>query len=170
MPADKSTKAVASIDTNAIAKENIDADQEALRQQLLDEQLARLLRDRALQEINLNQFLEQLKSVSKELWKTASSKPIVEIARTISGVDRLERRLKSKRKSRRSSPTPTDLDELKNKILAFLKSSNEGQRIGQLSESLSLEPSVLNSVLLKLRASGQVTTQGERRFTRYLLA
>ena len=128
-----------------------------------------LLQGEALQGATLTEALEQLKHAGKELWKLASAKPIVGIARSISGVDRLEQRLKSKRRPRRASLSPAELDALNTRILEFLKSAKEPQTVGQISKALSLDQVVLKSVLLKLRAAKQITAQGKQRSTRYLL-
>ena len=165
MATEKSTNIF--INLEALFQARLNSEKKELRQEILEEQLGELLQSEAVQEANLHDFLEQLKHAGKELWTLASSMPLIEIARFISGADLLEQKLKNKRKPR---TTPAKLEDLKAQVLAFLKSSIEGQSSEQIQKALSLEPSVLKPVLLKLRTSKQVTTQGEKRATRYSAA
>jgi hypothetical protein len=170
MATKKSTKVVASIDIDALIEKRVNVEKEELQQQVFEEQLSDLLQSTALREATLREFLEQLKNSSKELWKMVSAKPILEIARIVSGANLLEKRVKKQRRSNHWSITATELDEYKTRFRAFLTSSEEGQTAEQISTALSLDPNIVKLVLLKLRASKQVTTQGKKRSTRYLLA
>jgi hypothetical protein len=170
MATKKSTKVVASIDIDALIEKRFNIEKEELRQQVFEEQLSKLLQSTALREATLREFLEQLKNSSQELWKIVSAKPILEIAHIVSGANLLEKHLKKQRRPTRWSLTATELDEHKTRLLGFLTSSEEGQAAEQISTALSLDPNVVKLVLLKLRASKQVTTQGKKRSTRYLLA
>jgi hypothetical protein len=161
----KNTKPMAPIDIDALVEKRLNINKDELRQQIVEEQLGEILKSDAVQKATLNDFIEQLKTAGKEIWKLVSAKPIAEVARQLSGVDRLEKKLK--RKPRRASLSQNELDEHKKKVLDTLKSSKESQTIGQLSKTLSLDASVLKKVLGLLRGAKQITTQGEKRATRY---
>jgi hypothetical protein len=167
----KSTKAVTpNIDIDALVEKRINVNKEELRQQILEEQLGELLQSEAIQEANLHDFLEQLKGAGKELWTLASSMPVVEIARFLSGADLLEQKLKNKRKPRRPSVPREELDGHKKKLLMALKGFTEGQTIGQLAKNLPFDISLLKRLLVELRKDNLIVTQGEKRSTRYLPA
>lgn len=170
MTKEKSTKAATPIDIEALVEKRLNVNKEALRQEILEEQLGDLLQSQAIQEANLHDFLEQLKSAGKELWKLASSMPVVEMARFISGAGLLEKRLKKKRKPRRPSVPRTELDGHKKKLLKALKGSSEAQTIGQLAKDLPFEKPLLTRLLLELRKDNLIIAQGEKRSTRYLPA
>ena len=167
----KSTKAVTpNIDIDALVEKRINVNKEELRQQILEEQLGELLQSEAIQEANLNDFLEQLKGAGKELWTLASSVPIIEIARLVSGADLLEQKLKNQRKPRRASVPREEREAHKKTLLAVLKPATEAQTIGQLAKNLPFDMSLLKQLLVELRKDNLIVVQGEKRSTRYLPA
>lgn len=165
----KNTKTIAPIDIDALVEQRLNVNKEELRNQILEEQLSELLQSEAIQEANLHDFLEQLKGAGKEIWKLVSSKPISEVARSISGAARLEKRLKSK-KTRRANLTKEQLADAKGKVLELLKASKEGQTAGQIAKALSLDLNLQKRALSELRQSKQIAITGEKRSTRYLVA
>ena len=170
MTKEKSTKAATPIDIDALVEKRLNVNKEALRQEILEEQLGELLQSQAIQEANLHDFLEQLKGAGKELWTLASSMSVVEMARFISNADLLEQKLKNKRKPRRDTVSREEAEEHKKKLLKVMRLSTEAQTIGQLEKNLPFQRSLLKRLLAELCKDKLIVTHGDARATRYLPA
>jgi glutaredoxin 2 len=163
-------KTVTPIDIDALVEKRLNVNKDELRQQILEEQLSEILQSDALQEATLSEAIEQLKDAGKEIWKFVSAKSIADIARQLSGVDRLEKKLKRTQKTRRARITQSELDEHKKKPLDLLTSSKEAQTVGQITKSLQADSQLLKRVLAELRNANLIVIQGEKRATRYSIA
>jgi hypothetical protein len=164
----KGTKVATFVNVEALVEERLNASKEELRQEILEEKLTERLKSEAFQEATLSEFVEQMQRAGKELWKLVSDTPIMEIANIITDVDRVKRRLHQRRYRRRPT-SPIQLEELKTRVLALLRSCKEPQAAEEIYKALSLGRSILRPVLLTLRADKQIISQGNKRSTRYLL-
>lgn len=168
MATKKEAKELTPVDIDALVEKRLNVSKDELRQQIIEEHLGDFLQSDPVQEATLNEFIEQLKEAGKEIWKYASQMPLLDLARQISGADRLEERLRNRR-TRRSNMSQGELEDYKKKLLDLLKSTGGNQTIGQISKTLQVEPSLLKRPITELRKSNEILSEGEKRSMRYSL-
>jgi biotin operon repressor len=170
MPEKKNTKTIAPIDIDALVEKRLSVSKDELRQEILEEQLAELLQSDAIQEATLHDAIEQLKHAGKEIWKLVSVTPISEIARTISGTDRLKRKLLKGYKPKRKKMPLAECEENKKKLLGLLQASTQALSLPELAKALSMDIYAIKKAILELRQANLIITQGKMRGTRYSAA
>jgi hypothetical protein len=168
MATKKEAKELTPVDIDALVEKRLSVSKDELRQQIIDEHLGEFLQSDPVQEANLTEFIEHLKNAGKEIWKHAGQMSILELSRQISGTDRLEERLKNRR-TRRSNTTQAEIDDYKKKLLDLLKSTGGNQTIGQITNTLQIELSLLKRPITELRKANQIVTEGGKRSMRYSL-
>lgn len=157
----------------ALVEQRMTANRDSIRQQVIRDAVAELVREASKQDATLDELVSQLKGAGKEVWKYASSRPTREIMELAAGVDRLKeqnQKLRARRRRLRPRWRVADLVATKNRILSYLKASKEKPTIGELQSGLSLDSETLKRPLLELRKSGQIATSGHRRSMRYSIA
>jgi hypothetical protein len=164
----KDNKEVTPLDIDALVEKKLNADKNELRKQVIEEQLETALKSEEIKALNLHDFIEHLKGLGKEIWKEASSQNIANIARQISNVGKLEKKLK--KRTRRQSMSTGELDELKKKLLDYLKASGDKQTIGQIAKGMQSDASLIKRPLTELRKANHLTSEGEKRAMRYAIA
>lgn len=163
----KETKEVTPLDIDALVEKKLNADKNELRKQVIEEHLDNTLKSEEVKNKTLNDFIEHLKSLGKEVWKEAAGRNVVDIARDLCNVGRLEKKLKRKR---RQSMSTGELDELKKKLIDYLKTIKEKQTIGQIAKGMQSDAALIKRPLMELRKANQLSSEGEKRAMRYALA
>jgi hypothetical protein len=170
-------KEAAPIDIDAMVEERLSSSRDELRKIVIREVLRDILEDAAAENLSLEDFINALKNKSKELWKFASQLPVHDIAAEITGARYLadeNRRLKEElrgggRKRGRRVEQAGDGDQIKTKILGYLKNKNEKFTIGQIVKGIGADTAQVKRPLAELRRAGQIIAEGERRSMRYSL-
>jgi hypothetical protein len=175
----ETSKDSAPIDIDALVDERISLNRDEIRQQVIQDALTELLRSQTAG-LTLEEFVSLIKNSNKELWKYASQRPVRIVAAEISGADKLREenlRLKEQlrggaveapRRGRRPAVNGGG-EELKTKILDYLKGKKDKLTVGQLVKGLGVDTTTIKKPLAQLRKEGRIAAEGARRSMRYSL-
>lgn len=152
------------LDIDALIDAKIKTNRDELRKQVIQESFNDYLKNASKDNPSLETFLTGLKNTNKEILEYAHQQPLRDIAAGFLGLG-TEKRRRGPRRGRRA---PNGInDELKQKVLDFLKGKTDKFTVGQLSKEMSVDSKALKKPLGDLRKDGGISSEGDRRSMRY---